>query len=245
MLEELWKKHQAETLTIKTSTEKAFAAVQADTTGAAAKVLLDAQALVEGSKNSQETTQVFAEMAQKLAENPVLSPDQKELATQLLQAQIFTQHGVQREEGTIRAIKEEVISKDSHLLKVDDYFNMPLMRSPSFSYVITGRIDCLELLPTGERRIYEVKNRTKRLFRKLYDSERIQVLTYMALTGHTGPSPALLVEQFNDERFMLEVPWDEAYFNGVIDQLLDFTKRLDRILTDEEARREYIAKKTS
>jgi len=247
ILEKLWQKHQATTFETLTKTEEALLAVQADVTGQASKLLEEAQKLAKTTKNSEDTVKLFTHLSKQIADISTLTPAQKEQSIALIQSEIFTQHGIQQESSTVTTIKEKVISQESKLLPVDQFYSKPLIASPSFSYVITGKIDCLELLPTGEMRIYEIKNRTNRLFKSLVDYERIQVNTYQHLTGFKGPSPALLVENFKDksktEMNMIEVPWDEAYYNGVLDELKAFATRLDTILTDGDAREEYLRNK--
>jgi len=245
VLEKLWQKYQADTLTILTKTEKQLEAVASDASGQATAILQQAEALSKLTKDSKETAALVSDLSQKLRENVNLSQESKNLAVDLLQSKVFKQHGIQKEDQTIKKIEKEVIASDSRLVKVDKIFSVPLLVSSlsEYWYDIAGRIDCLELLPTGEKRVYEVKNRANRLFKKLTEYEKIQVMVYMSITGFQGPSPALLVEQYNQEKHVLEVPWDEDYYQTITNELKDFVVKLDNILVDSKARNKYLADK--
>lgn len=64
--------------------------------------------------------------------------------------------------------------------------------------------------------VYEIKSRTKKLYRRLYDSEKMQIQMYLYLSDlKTGT----LVETFGSESNEIQVLCDPEYINIVIEVL--------------------------
>jgi hypothetical protein len=102
----------------------------------------------------------------------------------------------------------------------------------SVQYTIVGRIDRIETLidETGaeQKILIEIKNRTKKLFKTLFERENIQVQTYLQLTKLTS---AKLVEQYNDEINTICIEKDDNYWdNIVLPALIEFCQNFDELV---------------
>jgi len=83
-----------------------------------------------------------------------------------------------------------------------------------FEINIRGKVDGI----SGER-IIEAKNRNKYLFMKLRGYERVQLETYMFLTGM---QKSTLVEYYNETSNEIEYDHDESYWNECSSKVINF-----------------------
>jgi len=75
----------------------------------------------------------------------------------------------------------------------------------------------------GSRVLVEIKNRTKRLFRKVPDYEYIQVQTYLQMLNLER---ARLVEQFNSQVLSHDIERDDEFWKNVLKCLESFCQQL-------------------
>ena len=73
----------------------------------------------------------------------------------------------------------------------------------------------------------ETKNRQKRLFRKLWPSERVQIDAYMFLTAQ---QKAIFIETYADERYEEVVEFDSHAWNKTVRGLQSVVLRINRLL---------------
>jgi len=89
-------------------------------------------------------------------------------------------------------------------------------------------VDRIETLPDGSQILVEIKNRTNKLFRKVYPSEYVQVQVYLDMLNL---EKAKLIEQYNDEINIMEVTRDKEFFETeVMPKLEDFCFQFSRVI---------------
>jgi hypothetical protein len=118
------------------------------------------------------------------------------------------------------------IKEDSNLNKIQDKKNIKidqrnskmytkeLLRTDKYIIMIRGKVDGV-----SDGMLIETKNRTNRLFKTLRDYEKVQLETYMFLTGINH---SLLTEHYNDESFEISYSHDEEFWNDCIKKTTDF-----------------------
>lgn len=134
-------------------------------------------------------------------------------------SRISCQHGVRKEKHTLSNVSwktcaESVVTKDHRT------YELVIREADNVRYVIKGRIDSLETLPSGEIIVIEVKNRMRRLFMDLKEYEKIQICTYLAMIPHARS--AKLVEQYNDTLNSIDVPRDSSWDDFILPGLVEF-----------------------
>jgi len=134
-------------------------------------------------------------------------------------SRISCQHGVRKEKHTLSNISwktcaESVVTKDHRT------YELVIREADNVRYVIKGRIDSLETLPSGEIIVVEVKNRMRRLFMDLKEYEKIQICTYLAMIPHARS--AKLVEQYNDTINSIDVPRDSSWDDFILPGIVEF-----------------------
>ena len=103
---------------------------------------------------------------------------------------------------------------------------------PKLVYTIIGRIDRIETIidenNVEKKILIEIKNRTKKLFKTLFERENIQVQTYLQLTKLTS---AKLVEQYNDDIYKICIEKDDEYWNNIIfPALIEFCQNFNKLI---------------
>jgi RecB family exonuclease len=81
------------------------------------------------------------------------------------------------------------------------------------TFVITGKVDRIEVAADGSRTLVEIKNRTRGFFKTVRDYENVQVQVYLKMLGLLH---AKLVEQYNAETNTIAVDRDEELWDNVI-----------------------------
>ena len=68
--------------------------------------------------------------------------------------------------------------------------------------------------------IVETKNRTKRLFNKIPDYEKVQLNAYMFLVEK---EKSLHIENYNDTSNEVEYEFDKEFWDGCLEKIIKFT----------------------
>lgn len=95
------------------------------------------------------------------------------------------------------------------------------------SITLSGRVDYIE-----DNIIYEIKSRRNKLFKQLYESEKIQIQLYMYMSGI---HEAILQENYKDDIFEIPVTYDEEFCLQVIDEFIAYYNRVMEFLENREA----------
>jgi hypothetical protein len=93
------------------------------------------------------------------------------------------------------------------------FYNLAVLEMDDVQYVITGKVDRIEVGSDGSRTLVEIKNRTRGFFRSLREYENVQVQVYLQMLGLTK---AKLIEQYNSATNTIEVDRDEELWANVI-----------------------------
>jgi len=127
-----------------------------------------------------------------------------------VRSRCYTTHGTRSEDKT--AIK---VSDDTGvtLLRDNAFYNLPVLEMDGVTFVITGKVDRIEVAADGSRTLVEIKNRTRGFFKTVRDYENVQVQVYLRMLGLVH---AKLVEQYNAETNTIAVDRDEELWDNVI-----------------------------
>ena len=93
-------------------------------------------------------------------------------------------------------------------------YTKELYRCDRYVIVLRGKVDG----QSGDT-IVESKNRTKGLFHELRDYERVQLESYMFLTGL---NQALLTEHYNKTENCIQYSHDEGFWNDCLENVVSF-----------------------
>lgn len=204
--DELWKKNWPDTFTGRTKRDLAEAAL--GRSAASRKVL--AEALAVRAANSSEAQANFEAARAKIEADATLSAEDRTTLTEHLRSKCYTTHGTRSEDKTAAKVETDT---GATLLKDNAFYNLTVLEMDDVNFVITGKVDRIEVAPDGSRTLVEIKNRTRGFFRSLREYENIQVQVYLQMLGLTK---AKLVEQYNSATNTIEVSRDEELWTNVI-----------------------------
>lgn len=107
-----------------------------------------------------------------------------------------------------------------NLIRDDSFYDIFVCQIDDNRYIVTGKIDRIEVCPDGSRTLVEIKNRTNRLFRRVVEYENIQIQVYLQMLGLVR---ARLVEQYNSQVASHDVERDdEMWENEILPKLNEF-----------------------
>jgi hypothetical protein len=86
-----------------------------------------------------------------------------------------------------------------------------------FNIIIRGKVDGM-----NEDIVVETKNRTKRLFNLIPEYEKVQLNSYMFLTGKVK---SLHIECYNETQNSIEYPLDKLFWDDCCDKIIEFVKK--------------------
>lgn len=89
---------------------------------------------------------------------------------------------------------------------------------------LVGRLDGKK---KKDGKIVEIKNRTRRLFNRIYPSEMCQLYAYMFLTNN---KQIIHIECYNGEIRETLVEWNDKYWQGILEDLEIYTKNFSESL---------------
>lgn len=204
--DELWKKNWPETFTGKTKRDEAEEALGRSV--ASRKVLTDALAV--RAANSTEAQANFEAARAKIEADKTLSTEDRMTLTEHLRSKCYTTHGTRSEDKTAAKVESD---SGVTLVKDNAFYNLAVTEIDGVQYVVTGKVDRIEVAPDGSRTLVEIKNRTRGFFRSLRDYENVQVQVYLQMLGLVR---AKLVEQYNSATNTIEVSRDEELWDNVI-----------------------------
>ena len=215
--DEMWKRYWPDTFTGQTKVDKAWTALR--TSSQAIKVLEDAAAVK--TKSSDEAEAVFVQARTKIENDEKLTDAQKVDVIEHIRSKVYTGHGTRSEDKTSDKV---AIDEGVKLVKDNCFYNLPVCEIENYKFQIVGKIDRIEERPDGSKVLVEIKNRTKRLFRKVPDYEYVQVQTYLQMLNLER---ARLVEQFNSQVASHDIERDDVFWSQeVMPVLEDFCRVL-------------------
>jgi hypothetical protein len=204
--DEIWKKNWPDTFTGRTKQDLAAEAL--GRSAASRKVL--SEALSVKAANSTEAQTNFEAARAKVEADVTLTPEDRTKIVEHLRSRCYTTHGTRSEDKT--AVKVEA-DTGATLVRDNAFYNLTVLEIDDVQYVITGKVDRIEVGADGSRTLVEIKNRTRGFFRSLRDYENVQVQVYLQMLGLTK---AKLIEQYNSATNTIEVDRDEELWANVI-----------------------------
>ena len=204
--DEIWKKNWPDTFTGRTKQDLANEAL--GRSAASRKVLTEA--LSVKAANSTEAQTNFEAARAKVEADVTLTPEDRTKIVEHLRSRCYTTHGTRSEDKT--AVKVEA-DTGATLVRDNAFYNLTVLEIDDVQYVITGKVDRIEVGSDGSRTLVEIKNRTRGFFRSLRDYENVQVQVYLQMLGLTK---AKLIEQYNSATNTIEVDRDEELWANVI-----------------------------
>ena len=151
--------------------------------------------------NATELVKKQSELLKK-AEN--LSKEDQKIFKKSVSNYTNTTFGINNEDSAINLFAKQFNKK----IESDGIFRKKKIFD---NWYIGGKIDGM----TSDKEIVEIKNRIYKLFYKLRDYEKVQIMTYMYINKMDN---AYLVECFsknnNKELNTIEVPFDKEYFDN-------------------------------
>jgi hypothetical protein len=168
------------------------------------------EALSVKAANSTEAQTNFETARAKVEADATLTPEDRSKIVEHLRSRCYTTHGTRSEDKT--AVKVEV-DTGATLVRDNAFYNLAVLEIDDVQYVITGKVDRIEVGSDGSRTLVEIKNRTRGFFRSLREYENVQVQVYLQMLGLTK---AKLIEQYNSATNTIEVDRDEELWANVI-----------------------------
>ena len=217
VLDDMWKKYSPETFKGVTKREREEKVVQSSTE--AQNILKDA---VESAPTTSDRAQeVYQKAVTQIESNQSLTASDKKDLTEYIRSQVYTSFGTKYEDRTSDKVE---LDEGVTLVKDDSFYNLPVTDIHGTKYVVTGKIDRIEVDAEGKRTLVEIKNRTRGLFGDVRSYEMIQVQVYLEMLDLED---ARLIEQFNDQTSSKNIKRDRELMRTVIlPKLVQFCEKL-------------------
>ena len=100
----------------------------------------------------------------------------------------------------------------------------------NYTFILVGEIDGL----LEDNIIIEIKNRARRLFKRLYNYEKVQMYMYMYLLNK---SEGILVEHLNNQINNIHINYEEEYMNMILNKLVKFSNFYINLMNNVELQR--------
>jgi hypothetical protein len=204
--DEIWKKNWPETFTGRTKSDLANDAL--GRSHQSRKVLAEALAVRADDSEAAQTN--FETARAKIVADTSLTEDDRGKIIEHLRSRCYTSHGTRSEDKTAVKVTSDT---GATLVRDNAFYNLPVIELDGVQYVITGKIDRIEVGDDGSRTLVEIKNRTRGFFKSLRDYENVQVQVYLKMLGLIH---AKLIEQYNSSTNTITVDRDEEYWENVI-----------------------------
>lgn len=146
----------------------------------------------------------------------------------------YTQHGIDRETIVLDAVNRVMGTQ----FEADDTLWTREIGTTRMGTPVTiqGRVDAID---ATSKTILEIKTRARGLFMRLKDYERVQIESYLFLTGYTT---AFLAEAFFPSRQSTEpdlninrVDRDDDSIQALVDETMSMAEAVDRVVNDPHA----------
>ncbi len=205
VFKEVWKRYSPETFKSKTRSDLVEESISKSVT---------VKNVIEES-----TLDTVKEAEKKILSDTTLTKEDKKILVTHVKSKVNTEFGIKNEElaADMSGIKN---------LRTDKTYYRKYMRrydNDDRQYILVGQIDRLETLPDGTKILIEIKNRTNKLYYRVYPREMIQIQTYLALLRL---NEAKLVEKYNDEINIISITRDDTLIDEILDAVDKFCMEL-------------------
>ena len=204
--DEIWKKNWPDSFTGKTKQDLAYAALNRSPES---REILN-EAIMFKARDSEEAHLNFEKAKAKVEADELLTAEDRSKIIEHIRSQCYTSHGTRSEDKTAVKVSEDT---GATLIRDNAFYNLTLLEMPDVHFVITGKVDRIEVGSDGSRTLIEIKNRTRGFFRSLREYENVQIQVYLQMLGL---HKAKLIEQYNSSTNTIEVSRDEEHWDNVI-----------------------------
>ena len=164
------------------------------------------------SKNTDELDKKRIKLVKKIEKSNLKQKEKKELKKSIISVS-NKKYGTNRENKTIQFFKEKF---NKEIIIDKKYYRKKLYTKRNISFGLIGEIDGL----LDDDTIIEVKNRTRRLFYRLYNYEKVQIMIYLYLLNK---KKAILLEHYNDKMNDINIFFEREYINLILKKINKFT----------------------
>lgn len=178
------------------------------------------ETIIKSDANACAATvlEVVAQSAVILKASVLLTPHELDIIQEHCKSTAFKSHGTVKEETSMRKLGDLF----GTLVKNNSYEKRRIPKAP-FALFIGGRNDGIaSALESDEDQrdiLVEIKNRMRRLFNKVVDYEKVQIMSYMYIFEMER---AKLVERFGEEVAVHDVLFDDGMWMEVEAGLIKF-----------------------
>ena len=204
--DEIWKKNWPDSFTGATKQDLAYAALNRSPES---REILN-EAIMFKARDSEEAHLNFEKAKAKVEADELLTAADRSKIIEHIRSQCYTSHGTRSEDKTAVKVSEDT---GATLIRDNAFYNLTLLEMPDVHFVITGKVDRIEVGSDGSRTLIEIKNRTRGFFRSLREYENVQIQVYLQMLGL---HKAKLIEQYNSSTNTIEVSRDEEHWDNVI-----------------------------
>jgi hypothetical protein len=123
-----------------------------------------------------------------------------------------TEYGTKKEEMTRVNVEK---SHEIDIKKDDVFHSRFLFETPQYKVYLGGKCDGTTIWQ-GDKTLVEIKNRINRLFHKIPDYEKVQLLAYMYIFKI---NKSILIENYNCQKNIIEYDFDEQEWIQIMNDL--------------------------
>tara|TARA_B110000037_G_C17112684_1_gene502531 strand:- start:753 stop:1793 length:1041 start_codon:yes stop_codon:yes gene_type:complete len=159
-----------------------------------------------------------------------ISIKEKELIKKSVNSVSNKRYGTEREKSTVEYLYNK---HNVNVIINKKYFKKSFYKTYNTTFKFVGEID--GMLEDGT--IIEIKNRTKRLFKRVYNYEKDQLYVYMYLLQK---DECILVEQYNNLINDILVKLDNKYMNNLLNKLKLFGNYYSELIHNIDMQKELL-----
>lgn len=186
-----------------------------------APVLREVEAIARGTSDASGVEVSLEACLRRVADAvPDMAPHVHESVERVLRSAAQMSVGVKREKDVLDKVNERAEAEGMRFAKDNKLVSKEMGRVRDWTWHLCGRVDGLS--EDGEV-VLEIKNRMRRLFGRVVDYERVQMLCYQHLLG---VQKGMLAECFQDDMCIHWVEYDEHEWDDICDRLAAFVEGL-------------------
>lgn len=162
------------------------------------------------SKNVKELNKNKKELFNKI-DKMNLKNNEKKIIKNSIESISNKKYGTKRESTIVEKLKNDYdiniiidkTKKSQYLTKINNY-----------QFIIVGELDGIY-----NNMVVEIKNRSNRLFKRIYNYEKVQLYMYMFLTGLKR---CMLIENYRNDLNILYLNYNEDFMNELLNKIVIF-----------------------
>lgn len=182
---------------------------------------------VEAEIKARQSKQIAKKTSDEAIEKKEIAKSIKKVVTKEIQ----TSRGQLREEEDLKKVQ-----KKTPTVKKDSKARFLSVRGEPYSGFVIGYIDGFD---PRQRKVIELKHRSRGLFKELRPYEKVQCFVYMKMCN---VKHATLIETYGSEQLEYEIEWDDRFWSKILRDLAIVVGRLNQIEHDESFRNVIVEK---